>query len=184
MIGGLCWRLSALFMPPERADWLRAMIGEYHHVSPAGRNAFALGCLRVSLIERIRHMTATPPLRIIPGLFGAALLTVLCVANGVKLVSVDPVVGAFLLLAGSLWLAILLTVQSQVPRRVAQLAIIGAMLYGALGALSIAGLPAFAANAAMLKALALEGLILFAVVYAVAQVPYFWAANGAKGAAA
>lgn len=181
MIAGLCWRMAAFVMPPGRYDWLIAMRGEVSYLPAADRVPFALGCLRVSLVERIKHMTATPPLRIVPGLFGAALLTVLCTANGVKLFSTDPVVGAFLLLAGSLWLAVLLTVQSQSSRRLAQLALIGAALYAALGALTVAGLPAFLTNAPMLKALALEGLILFAAVFAIAQVPYFWAASGKAG---
>ena len=169
--------LAAIAMPAERGEWLRAMLHEFPHVPAAERRAFARGCLLASLIERISPMTATPPLRIVPGLFGAALLTVLCIANGARLFAVDPVVGSFLLLAAALWLAVLLTVQLQSAHRLARLAVVGALLYGALGALSLASLPAFVENAAMLRALALEGLILFAVVFAVAQVPYFWAAK-------
>ncbi len=122
-------------------------------------------------------MTAAPPLRIVPGLFGAALLTVLCLANGARLLSVDPVVGGFLYLAGILWLGVLIAVQAQAARSVARLAIVGVMLYAAIGALSVAELPAFTTNAAMLKALSLEGLILFAVVFTVSRIPYFWATN-------
>ena len=183
MTARILLHLAALAMPAGRGDWLRAMVHEFPHVPAAERLAFARGCLFASLLERIRPMTATPPLRIVPGLFGAALLTVLCVANGARLFAVDPVVGSFLLLAAVLWLAVLVTVQLQSAHRLARLAVVGALLYGALGALSLAALPAFVENAAMLRALALEGLVLFAVAFAVSQVPWFWTVNE-KGSAA
>lgn len=177
MIARTLMRLAELAMPPGRADWLRAMAYELPHIPPARRRAFALGCLRVSLQERIEPMTAAPPLRILPGLFGAALLAVLCLANGIAYLSSAPTVGGFLLLAAALWLAVLLAVQTQTSRGIARLAVVGAALYGAMGVSGLAGVPAFATNAPMLKALALEGIVLFAVVFAVAQIPYFWAAR-------
>lgn len=184
MIARALLRLAGWAMPQRHGDWLRAMLHEYPHIPADQRTAFARGCLCTALVERIAPMTGTPPLRIVPGLFGAALLTVLCLANGVTYLTSAPVVGGFLLLAGCLWLALLLAVQAQTARGVARIAMVGALLYGAIGALALAGLPAFLLNAGMLKALALEGLILFATVFAIAHIPYFWRAHHQRDAAA
>jgi hypothetical protein len=178
MIAKLLIRLAILAMPPARAEWLRAMINEIPSIPPRERSSFALGCLQVSLFERIKPMLVFPPLRIVPGLFAAALLTVLSIANGAKSLVADPVVGGVFLLVGLLWLGVLVAIQSQSARHLANLAVVGALFYGAVGALSLANAPAFVANATMLKALSVEGLSLFAVVFAVAQIPYFWSAAG------
>ena len=172
-------RLAQLMMPPTREEWLRAMVHEIQSVPISDREGFALGCLKASCVERIRSMTAAPPLRIVPGLFGAALLTVLCIANGASFLPSAPVVGSFLLVASVLWLAILLAVLSQEARLVAGLAVIGALFYGAIGALALARVPAFVPNGEMLKILAVEGLILFAAAFAAAQIRYFWSAREA-----
>ena len=183
MIASLLMRAARRAMPAGKAAWLNAMASELPHIPQAERSAFALGCLKTSLSERIRTMTATPPLRIMPGLFGAALLVVLCLANVVKFLGGAPVVGAFLLMAAMLWLAILIAVQQQSARVVAQCGVVGALLYASVGLLSLSGLPAFAADGAFLQALAVEGLVLFAAVFAIAHIPYFWAMRGAGEAA-
>lgn len=184
MNGERLLRLAARIMPPARRDWVGAMAGDWDHVPQASRKAYALGCLKVALFERIVSMTATPPFRIVPGLFGAALLAVLCLANALRYIAPAPVVGGFLLLAALLWLAMLLAVLARSSRLVGQVAVVGAALYGAVGVLSVAGAPAFATNAALLRALALEGLLLFAVAFAVSRVRYFWAGHGKGDAAA
>ena len=170
-------RLASLTMPARRGEWLRAMLHELPNIPPGECRDFALGCFRVALIERITLMTAAPPLRIVPGLFGAALLTVLCVANGMTYLASAPVVGGFLLLAAILWLAVLMAVQSQEPRCLASLAIIGAFFYAAIGALALARVPAFVSNGELLKILSIEGLILLGAAYGIAHIRYFWSAR-------
>lgn len=179
MIARICVGLARRAIPVHRADWLQAMLLELDHVPEPDRARFAAGCLVVAMSERMTLMTAAPPLRIVPGLFGAALLTVLCLANAFSYFSAAPVVSGFLLLASGLWLAMLFAVHAQTAQGVAKVATLGAFLYGAVGVLSLARLPAFAAQGSLLQALALEGLILFAAAFGIAQVRYFWAARDA-----
>ena len=53
----------------------------------------------------------------------------------------------------------------------------GACLYAAVGLLSLAGVPAFVPQGELLQMLALEGVILFAAAFGIAQIAYFWSAR-------
>ena len=177
MIVGICLRFARWTIPAHRAGWLEAMACELAHVSQPDRRRFAIGCLIVALTERIKLMSATPPLRIVPGLFGSALLTVLCLANAVRFYPSSPVVGGFLFMACGLWLAMLFAVHAQTAPGVARIATVGACLYAAVGLLSLAGVPAFVPQGELLQMLALEGVILFAAAFGIAQIAYFWSAR-------
>ena len=120
-------------------------------------------------------MAKLPPLRIVPGLFGAALLTVLCVGHGVNLISDAPMLGVFLLLAGALWTAVYVVVSAQERDRLASLSVAGIAFYGAIGILSLLGISAFSNNAVMFGALSIEGMMLFAIALIVSRIPFFWA---------
>ncbi len=120
-------------------------------------------------------MAQLPPLRIVPGLLGAALLTVLCVGHGVNLISDAPVLGVVLLGAGALWTAVYSVVSAQERDRLASLSVAGIAFYGAIGILSLTGISAFSNNAVMFGALSIEGVMLFAIALIVSRIPFFWA---------
>lgn len=167
--------LAKALTPESRREWLSAMQHELPHIPVGERFDFAIGCLTTSIQQRIKTMTQFPPLRIVPGLIGAALLIVLCIGNGVRLISDAPVLGAFLLGAGALWIAVYAVVSAQERHRLASLAVAGIALYAALGILSLIGANAFSENAEMFTALSVEGIVLFVIVLIVSRIQFFWA---------
>ena len=120
-------------------------------------------------------MSQLPPLRIVPGLLGAAILVVLCFGNGIRFMAEVPVLGVMLLGAGALWIAVYCVVSAQERDRLARLSFAGFAFYASIGLLSQFGAPAFADNKEMFSVLALEGIILFAIALIVSRIPFFWA---------
>lgn len=178
-VSTLLVRLARLTAPDHRAEWLHAMQAELDHIPISQRRDFAWGCLQTSVQERIKHMTRIPPMRIIPGLFAAALMVVLCLANGIRMFADAPVVGGILIAAGALWIAVWAAVHAQSSERLAKFAIAGLAFYAAIGLASLAGAPAFTGNAEFFGALSLEGIVLFLTVLIIAHIPFFW--ERAKG---
>lgn len=121
----LLLRLARLTIPDNRLEWLHAMEAELDHVPIFQHRAFAWGCLLTSAQERIKTMTRIPPLRIIPGLFAAAVMVILCLANGIRMFADAPVVGGILIAAGALWIAVWAAVHAQSSERLAKFAIAG-----------------------------------------------------------
>ncbi|MEO9461679.1 MAG: hypothetical protein ABJ242_02990 [Marinomonas sp.] len=120
-------------------------------------------------------MTQLPPLRIVPGLLGAALLTVICIGNGAILLPEEPVLGVFLLGAGALWIAVYSVVSAQERDRLMSLSVAGIAFYAAIGILSLTRISAFSDNAMMYGALSLEGIALFMTALVISRIPFFWA---------
>lgn len=169
--------MARILAPEKRREWLVAMAYELPHVSEAEQTQFALGCLITSIEQRIQTMTYFPPLRIVPGLLAAAFLTILCIGNGIAFLSDSPVVGALLLSAAMLWLAVYSVVSAQESERLGKLAFAGIAFYGAIGLASLAGIPAFSGNAELFGALSIEGMMLCAAVFVVSRIPFFWASG-------
>ena len=172
----LAMRLAVYVAPKHRADWLCSMEQELDHVPPDEMQAFATGCLKVSCFERIKNMTTIPPLRIVPGLLASAVIALLCITSGVRFFSDAPVIATFLLLASVLWLFVYGAVYRQSSQLLAKAAISGLVFYTAIGLLGLMGAPVVETNSGFVTALSVEGLVMFAAVFVVARIPYFWAA--------
>ena len=170
----LLMRLARFLAASNRGEWLDAMDNELPHIPARNQTSFAAGCFTNHLHERLRMTAKLPPLIIIPGLLGSALLSVLCLANGIRLFGEAPVLGGILLVAALLWGAMFWAVHAQSSSNVARLAVGGLSFYAAIGLAGLLRAPAFSDNSAFFQALALEGLFLFGAAMVIAFIPVFW----------
>ncbi len=119
-------------------------------------------------------MAKLPPLIVVPGLIGSAFLSVLCLANGIRLFSDAPVHGVILLFAALLWGAVFCATHSRSSASVARIAVWGLSFYTVIGLAGLVGAPAFSVDSAFFQALALEGLAMFGIAMVIAFIPVFW----------
>ena len=167
------WLLHRI-MPPARRGWAAAMESEACHL-PANEWAwFMSGCLRAAIFERIMDMRIGLRIAFFATLFGTALLALLGAANAVRLFATEPAVALALAGTSLIWLAAFACALAGRADWVCRTAIGAFAFYLAAGAAGLAGLPAFSGSARFLTWLAVEGLILAAMLLAVASIPGVW----------
>jgi len=153
------------------------MRAELEAVAPYDALDFALGCLRVSIEERIAVMNL--PLQLAHGaiLTVCAFLALMGFANGVAQFANDASVGIALVAIGLLWSAAFAAALAGTRQLLTRLAGGGITYYLALGLAGWLELPAFVRNRAMFEALAIEGVLLFAGLLALSSVAMIWPAS-------
>lgn len=149
--------------PSATRSWLIAMQHELPHVPPHRQLGFAAGALWFAFTERtiaMKSITVRPLEAAI--LLGAGLLTLIAAANGIRLFAGHPAVATSFLAISLVWAGVFLATVLEHFRLLVRIACAGGLLMLAIGLATILPTPAFAANTALLRALSLEGVILFA----------------------
>lgn len=149
--------------PAAARRWLIAMQHELPHVPTNRRLGFAAGALWFAFTERsiaVKSFAVRPLEGAI--LLGAGLLTLIAAANGVRLLGGHPAVAISFLAISLVWAGVFLATVLERFRLLVRIACAGGLLMLAIGLATILPTPAFAANSGLLRALSLEGMILFA----------------------
>lgn len=156
--------------PPSRREWLLAMRSELSHL-PERRLGFALGALWVAFTERsiaMKNIAIRPIEACI--VLSAAFLALVATANGIRLYPTDPAVAVSMWGLSLVWAGVLVATLLELSRLLLRMAFAGLAMAVAIGLATLLPTPAFAANAAMLRALSLEAVILFSVLLVAAVV--------------
>ncbi len=161
-------------MPASRREWADAMLHEFDHIPASERLAFAIGCLKSSVLERLHSMFTSRDILFLPALAGSALLALLCLINGFRLGSEDGAVGAVLILLAAVWSATYLAFLFRSKVNAIRAALTGLIVYTAIGLASWSALPGFATNAAYFEAVAAEGIFLFLTTLTLVMLPILW----------
>ena len=149
--------------PAASRSWLMAMQHELPHVPLNRQLGFAAGALWFAFTERsiaVKSFSVRPLEAAI--LLGAGFLTLVAAANGIRLFAGHPAVATSFLAISLVWAGVFLATVLEQFRLLVRIAIGGALLMLAIGGATILPTPAFAADPALLRALSLEGVILFA----------------------
>jgi hypothetical protein len=161
----LLLRLARHVAPRHRVEWMDAMQAELDHCAARHAVSFAAGCLFAALQERSSHMSRNGIAAAqVVCLAAAAVLAVLGCANAMRLGRQDNMVGLVFAVSGAIWATAFIVTAAKRWRALAYLACIGLGISAAQWAGTMMVIPAMRANITLIRAMALEGLVLFGVL--------------------
>lgn len=161
-------RYCAALLPRERASWAIAMKAEIDALEENDAMVFAAGCVWASLKERVLSMNfATQSVRV-GGIAAMLALALVSASSAERVTAIDASIGLVDLLSSAVFAAAVIWSFFRGPLALIQAASTMAVLYGV--AFIFLRSPAVNttgwANVALYRALALEGLMIWAAILA------------------
>lgn len=151
--------------PASRKDWIDAMAAELSHVPAHHKTRFAMGAARFSITAMLEEtMIDKSTAGSFAIMLGSAFLAFVGISNGLRNFSQDPAASVAFCMMGALWLAAFVAAMLRRWDMLTRIASGGLAAAVALGAAWSIALPAMAANRTLFGALALEAVVLFAVL--------------------
>lgn len=151
---------------PERAEWLIAMHAELAYVPPGQQMRFAAGCLMAMIVERNRDMNVNSIRPLDAGiLLGSAALVLLGLANGMENLVRDSALAVSFFVVAAIWAGVFTACLLMRSAMMLRVAAGGGAVMLAIGLVTFMPAPAFTTNAGIMRALSLEGIVLFAALY-------------------
>lgn len=161
-------RYCAALLPPERATWARAMKAEVDALEDNDAAVFAAGCVWASLKERILSMNFATQSARVGGIVAMLALAVVSALSAERVTAIDTSIALVDLLSSAVFAVSLIWSFFRGPLALVQTASTMAVIYGAafIFLSSSAVSTTEWTNVALYRALALEGLIIWAALLA------------------